>query len=112
MQAQATTRKVRGVLKNAGAGLLLFLWLLTTAMAVSPVLHRLIHVDADGADHQCAVTALHQGKFHSDVPIVTSRVPVSPVFAAPASFVSVLRSTIPYLLVPGRAPPAAILPLV
>lgn len=102
---------MRGVLKNAGAGLLLFLWLLTTAMAISPVLHRLIHSDAAGADHQCAVTALHQGKFHSDVPVVASYVPVSPVFAAPASFVSVPRSTIPYLLVPGRAPPAAVLSL-
>jgi len=111
VQAQTTTRRVRSVLKNAGAGLLLFLWLLTTAMAVSPVFHGLIHADAAGADHQCAVTALHQGKFHSEVSVVSSSVPVSPVFAAPASFVSVLRSAIPYLLVPGRAPPAAILSL-
>jgi hypothetical protein len=92
-------------------GLLLFLWLSTTAMAISPVLHHLIHANADGPDHQCAVTALHQGKVHSSTPAVVRPVPVVSGFVLPLPEVSVSLPAVLNRLALGRAPPAVVFSL-
>ena len=44
---------------------MLGLVLLLTAMAASPALHKLIHKDADHADHECVVTMFAHGKIDS-----------------------------------------------
>jgi hypothetical protein len=75
-------------------------------MAVSPSFHELVHHDAHEADHQCAVTLLSREHVLSwDNP---------PVLVAPPSGLSletvgderILFHSIPFLLPPGRGPPA------
>jgi hypothetical protein len=53
--------------------LLIFLVLLLNLLAAAPSLHRLIHADADDADHQCAVTMFA----HAQVDTVSVDVPVA-----------------------------------
>jgi len=93
--------------KRSVAGLMLFLWLLTTAMAVCPALHELIHKDADDPHHQCAVTVVIHGNFLSSDTTPVNVVPVQTVEISSASFVSVLLPAISYRPDFGRAPPAS-----
>ena len=51
--------------KSFIAFLLVGLVLLLGVTAASPALHKLIHTDADHADHQCAVTMFAHGKIDS-----------------------------------------------
>lgn len=93
------------------ASLLVALILLLDAMAACPALHELIHHDADEPGHQCAVTLFAHGQVDS----VT--VDVAPVVTGPfietteRAIVTVFSSSVE-LLPAGRAPPAAVSPLV
>ena len=96
-----------GAVKRPVAGLLLLLWLNLLALAALPQLHHHVHADAASPAHQCAVTAVTQGKFVFQ--------PAAPVFAAaphaidlePARLVTLSLPAISHRLAPGRAPPAA-----
>jgi hypothetical protein len=63
------------------------------AMAVSPPLHKWLHHDADGPDHQCAVTAFSSGQIDFVVPSLVTfllsaadHVPVGTLVRAERSF--------------------------
>ncbi|MCX6894143.1 MAG: hypothetical protein NTZ16_01260 [Verrucomicrobia bacterium] len=94
-----------GAIKRPVAGLLLLLWLNLLALAALPRLHTHVHADAASPAHQCAVTAVEQGKFVFHAP--------TPVFAAaaqaielePARLVSASIPASSHRLAPGRAPP-------
>src|SRR5439155_16606507 len=81
------------------------LWLGTFLLVSSPVLHQVLHSDAQSPNHHCLVT---QVKDHS----VFSEAPPLCVVVAPSSlFAPVPRSELQFLpacdhqLPPGRAPP-------
>lgn len=107
MKQSWTTCFRHGAIKRPVAGLLLLLWLHLLALAALPNLHTHAHRDADHADHQCAVTAIQQGKFvfHTPAPVVAAA--PQAVVLEPARLVSVSLPPIVYRLAPGRAPPAA-----
>jgi hypothetical protein len=90
--------------KSALAVLLIGVVLLLNALAASPALHKLIHHDADKADHDCAVTMFAHG--HVDSVAVEVSV-VAPAFFIPvipqvkfSAFAPAIKN-----LPPGRAPP-------
>jgi hypothetical protein len=90
--------------KSFIASLLMGLILFTAALASSEVLHKLVHHDADEADHQCAVTLFAHGHVDSaacDVPAVltTTFVETTPIVST--CFFSPAIENLP----PGRAPP-------
>lgn len=91
--------------QRAFAGLCLFLWLNLLLSAVLPVFHRHAHADASSPTHQCAVTAVQQGKvaFHAPAPVVAVAPPTHVLETAQA--ISVSLPNFFYLLSPGRAPP-------
>jgi len=92
--------------KRSVAGLMLFLWLFTVAMAVCPELHELIHKDADEHDHHCAVTMLLQGNVDAttvEVPVVLSTVLVEITPRIEFLVFSPAIGNLP----PGRAPPVS-----
>ena len=68
------------------APLALVLYGMLLALEIVPELHRLLHDDCGGAQHQCAVTALLQGQLD---------------LAAPAA--ACLPTTLGFLLPPPRA---------
>ena len=88
-------------------GLVLF----TAALASSEVLHKLIHSDADEADHECAVTLFAHGHVESavcDIPVVTPTVWVETVPFVEFSIFSTAIENLPL----GRAPPSVASPFV
>lgn len=75
------------------------------ALASSPVLHHLIHPDADNDHHECAITMFSHGQVD-----VTDGNPVvaAPILAEPLSvdfFESAVLVSCDYVHLPGRAPP-------
>jgi hypothetical protein len=93
--------------KSFVAILLMGLVLFMAVLASSETLHKLIHHDADEADHQCAVTLFAHGHVESavcDIPIVTPTVWVETVPFAEFSVFSTAIENLP----PGRAPPAVV----
>jgi len=79
-------------------------FLTLTVVAASPGLHRLIHADAHGSDHHCAVSMMTQGQI--DLPVCDNFVFTLPgnVDFAPRIEVSVTSGAIGFLP-SGRAPP-------
>jgi len=86
---------------------MLVLWLGTFALAASPQLHRLLHQDAPGPNHQCLITQLQQQPLLAGVAVVS----------APAMALGPMLSVAPAVcqfspvrdcrLAPSRAPPRA-----
>jgi len=92
--------------KSLLAALLIGLVLWLNAVAASPALHRMIHHDANKADHQCAVTLFAHGQVESAATVIPVVLPVT--FAETSRPVgSLLSGSTIELLPPGRAPPAA-----
>lgn len=95
--------KVRKIL---AVGAMLSLWLVTYGLSFSPDFHRLLHKDAQSANHQCAVTHIQQTSL---LPALTAA--VEPVVSAvetwvvPCSEFEFLPS-FSYRLSHSRAPPA------
>ena len=90
--------------KSFIASLLMGLVLFMAALASSEALHKLVHHDADEADHQCAVTLFAHGHVDSaacDVPVVvpTTFIETTPIVST--CFFSPAIENLP----PGRAPP-------
>jgi hypothetical protein len=91
--------------RRALAALLVAIVLLLDAMAVCPVLHEMIHKDADEPDHHCAVTTLQHGKIESATCEIIIPEPTLLV-EAPQHFRYSLFSPAIENLPHGRAPPA------
>ena len=90
--------------KSLVAVLLIGLVLFMAALASSEALHKLVHHDADEADHQCAVTLFAYGHVDSaacDVPVVVPTTFVETTPIVPTCFFSPAIENLP----PGRAPP-------
>jgi hypothetical protein len=105
VQRQQKNSGVRRIAKSAIAGLLLVSWLFTTAMAVSPALHKYFHHDAGSPDHQCAVTLFTHGQLMTE-----DTAPVLAIFVLLMLFyVPLVKlaefSSIDLRLGFGRAPP-------
>jgi acetyl esterase/lipase len=109
-RTMTTTRPTRTTTARKAVWLLcLALFLSLQAVAAVPGLHRLLHHDADQADHQCAVTLLSHGNLHvSTAPQTSILLPAAFCFimARPCDPIFV---SIDYQLLPGRAPPASLL---
>ena len=89
----------------AVAGLMLLLWLGTFALTVSPELHRLLHQDAQGAEHNCLVTQLQQHSLLAGFAILAAPAP-APVLVALVSYPELqFVPACDYRLSPSRAPP-------
>jgi len=98
--------------KSFVAALLIGLVLFMAALASSETLHKLIHHDADEADHECAVTLFAHGHVESaacDVPVV---LPTTFVETTPRIEISVVFCPAIENLPLGRAPPSVASPLV
>jgi hypothetical protein len=83
---------------------MLVAFLMLTVVAASPGIHRLIHADAHGSGHHCAVSLMTQGQI--DLPVcddLVCKLPGNFDFAPPIE-ISV-ASTATELLPSGRAPP-------
>jgi hypothetical protein len=84
---------------------MLLLWVGTFALTVSPELHRLLHQDSQGPNHNCLITQIQQHPLLAGV--ATIAVPVS----APAAVATILRAEVRFLpacdygVSPSRAPP-------
>ena len=86
---------------------MLGLWLVLFALTISPQLHRLLHEDADGADHHCLVTQIqHQPVLSGFVAAVLPAAPVLETVCTPLADVRFVPAY-DYRLSPSRAPPAA-----
>jgi hypothetical protein len=87
------------------AGLMLSLWVGTFALTVSPELHRLLHQDAQGPDHNCLITQIQQHPLLTGVVTITAPAPAS------AAITTVPRPEVRFLpacdygVSPSRAPP-------
>jgi hypothetical protein len=94
--------------RTAAVGLMLFLWVLSFALTLSPELHRLLHRDAQGPSHHCLVTQMQ----HDSLLAGSSGIPASPT---PPLAIGSLHAVEFHFLVscdhtlsPSRAPPAAL----
>jgi len=89
----------------AVAGLMLLLWVGTFALTVSPELHRLLHQDSQGPNHNCLITQIQQHPLLAGFAAITAPAP------APTAVAGVWRAEVQFLpasdrrLTPSRAPP-------
>jgi hypothetical protein len=84
---------------------MLVLWLGLSALALSPLLHRWLHRDFTGVQHECVVTLLTKGHLlagGSNAVTVASPVPN---FRDPLPDDSCRDPSADYRLSPSRAPP-------
>jgi hypothetical protein len=71
----------------------------------SAQLHKLIHPDADSADHECAVTMLAHGQVNASVAPPVLIAFVAAIFFLLPLLQSAVFSSFDYRLCPSRAPP-------
>ena len=110
LRNKGTSRWLPGVVKNAGAGLMLSLWLVTVVLAASPALHELLHHDANIPHHHCAVTLLSQGQVDSATVEISASVPSVSIETTSQLVISFFAPAIENLPA-GRAPPVSVSPL-
>jgi hypothetical protein len=93
--------------RSGTVSLLIGLILLLSALAASPQLHKLVHADADCADHNCVVTLFAAGHFAAaDTAVVV--VGIALLFGAVALLTETfLLPVAEYRFSPSRAPPIA-----
>jgi hypothetical protein len=84
-------------------GLVLFLAL--QLVASSEPLHKLIHADADSADHHCAVTLFSQGQVNAAETVSPLIAFVAALFFLLPLLQSAVFSSFDYRFAPSRAPP-------
>jgi hypothetical protein len=93
-----TSRRIWAVI-----GLAFFLALqLVTA---SEPLHKLIHADADSADHHCAVTSFLQGQVNTAETVSSLVAFVAAILFLLPPLQSAVFSSFDYRFAPSRAPP-------
>ncbi len=85
----------------------LALFLVLQVFTSSETLHKLIHPDADSADHQCAITMFAHGQVNSVETVVTVSVLVAAIFFFLPALQSAVFSSFDYCLSSSRAPPLA-----
>jgi hypothetical protein len=99
-------KRLRRVGKFAVVGVMLALWVATSAISASPQLHHLLHQDSQHPNHYCFFTQLNQ---HSLLAGLTpAHLPERSLCAtdAPALSVSELLPSFDYVVSHGRAPPS------
>ena len=102
-----TDFKTGALLKKASASLLIVLVLLLSSLAACPSLHKLIHPDADSAEHTCAITMFAKGQI-ATADVATGVVGVAVLFGAVALLTETLflpQAT--YCFSYGRGPPVS-----
>ena len=105
MKFWSTSKHPRWGGRLAVAALMLLLWLGTFALMVSPELHRLLHQDSQGPNHNCPITQIQHHPLLGGFAIITAPTP------APVTVVAVWRAEVQFLpavdywLSPSRAPP-------
>jgi hypothetical protein len=106
VKALIRAKRPIGYGKLAALWLMLFLWLGTFAITISPQLHSLLHADARSANHTCLITHLSKGALvlgagpvRVEVPAVISH--VLPGISGPQYF-----SPLDYRVSASRAPPS------
>lgn len=101
--ATLSFRKQAG--RRAWAVFCLLFFLALVVFSSSPQLHKLIHPDADSADHHCAVTMLAHGKVNAPIapPVLAVFVPVL-FFLLPRLRLTPV-SSFDYRFSSSRAPP-------
>lgn len=82
------------------------LWLATSALAVSPELHHLLHADSNNLSHECVLTLLSKGLFAGPASADPQWWPHAPTLRVPPAPDEPVRSRFDYRLSPSRAPPA------
>jgi hypothetical protein len=85
---------------------MLFLWIATFALTVSPELHHLLHQDSQGSSHTCLITQLQQHQLLAGFTLVSAPVPALAIAARACAAEVQFLATIDYRLSPSRAPPA------
>ena len=105
MKFWRTSKHPRWGGRVAVAGVMLLLWVGTFALMVSPELHRLVHQDSQGPNHNCLITQIQHH------PLLAGFVAVTAPTPAPVTVVAVWRAEVQFLpivdyrLSPSRAPP-------
>jgi hypothetical protein len=99
-------KRQRSVARFTLVGLVLSLWIATSAIAASPQLHRLLHQDAQHLNHYCLYTQLSQHSFLAD--FTPTLAPAPPTLATGAVSLSSSESlpSFDYVVSQGRAPPS------
>jgi hypothetical protein len=84
----------------------LVLWVVTLALAASPGLHRLLHGDFQGINHQCLVTQVQQHLLLGGGQAVVAPVAPAPVTGPRIVAKHSFCATRDYRVSPSRAPPS------
>ncbi len=93
--------------RRVPAVICLALFLILQVFTSSETLHKLIHPDADSADHQCAITMFVHGQVNSVETGVAVIVLVAAIFFAVPPLQSAVFSSFDYPFSASRAPPLA-----
>lgn len=81
--------------------------LVLSALGVSPALHKLIHADADAADHSCVITLFTKGQI-SSTPVAQILIGFVMLFGGVALLTETFLLPITdYLFSSSRAPPSS-----
>jgi hypothetical protein len=99
------TRMSRAAGKRAKAALLLGLLLFVLGMVTSATLHKVVHPNANKADHHCAVTLLASGQVDA-APSVVSAATVGQIAIVANRFEVSSVAVASYNLPLSRGPPA------
>jgi hypothetical protein len=91
--------------RRVGAVFALVLFLTLQLFASSESFHKLIHPDADSADHQCAITLFTHGQVNSSVVALPTIVFVAALCFLLPLFQSAVISSFDYRFSASRAPP-------
>lgn len=84
---------------------MIFMVLFCGLLSINPKLHQVIHPDANGENHECAITVFAHG--HVDLTDGSSvlSAPFVREFQTAVLFENAALAANDYLLLPGRAPP-------
>jgi hypothetical protein len=107
VKAWSASKRRYGVGRLAALVLMLLLWLGTLAAAASPQLHRLLHQDAQSANHHCLITQIQEQPLLAAFTIVTAPLAISAFFGSVSLPELRFVSASDYRLSPSRAPPFA-----
>lgn len=100
------SKRHRSVARFTLVGLVLALWVATSAIAASPQLHQLLHQDAQHLNHYCLYTQLSQHSFLADFTPTLAPEPPASTTRAPSLSSSESLPSFDYVVSHGRAPPA------
>src|SRR5207247_10870896 len=101
------SKRQRDVSKLVVTCSMLFLWLATFALAVSPQLHRLLHQDAQSLNHHCLITQIKQHSLIAGAPAALAPVPPPAGLDSICCPESQFVATFDFRICFSRGPPSA-----